>query len=109
MANGIESELDVLRDIRELLLLMAEPQLAERDRARREDLRRVAGRSEKSVKAVLLMDGTRSQAAIAKEVPMDVGQLSRLVKALNDAGLLRGSTNPHLVMPVSEAVFSEGK
>lgn len=109
MANGNESELDVLRDIRDLLMLMAEPQLAERDKARREDLRRIAGKGEKNMRAVLLMDGTKNQAAVAKEVPMDVGQVSRLVKALGEAKLLKDTPNPHIVIPVSESVFKEAK
>lgn len=103
-----ESELDVLREIRDLLMLMAEPQLAERDKVRREQLRKVAGRGEKNMKAVLLMDGTRNQAAIAKEAPIDGGQLSGLVKALREAKLLREDANPSLVIPVSESMFKEG-
>jgi DNA-binding MarR family transcriptional regulator len=104
-----ETELEVLGEIRDLLMLMAEPQLAERDKLRREQLRRIAGKSEKNIKAVLLMDGTKNQSAIAKEVPVDIGQLSKLVKALNEAKLLKPSQNPAVVIPVSESVFKEAK
>lgn len=104
-----ETELDILRDIRDLLMLMAEPQLAERDQSRRDQLRKIAGKGEKNMKAVLLMDGTRNQASIAKEVPIDVGQLSTLVKNLREAGLLKVDANPAIVIPVSESVFKENK
>lgn len=104
-----ETELDILRDMRDLLMLMAEPQLAVRDQTRRNQLKKIAGKGEKNMKAVLLMDGTRHQAAIAKEVPIDVGQLSTLVKALREAKLLKEDANPTLVIPVSESVFKEDK
>lgn len=105
--NNPENEIDLLRDIRELLMLIAEPQLAERDRVRRDQLRKIAGKGEKNMKAVLLMDGSRNQAAIAKEVPIDVGQLSTLVKNLREAKLLHEGSNPHVVIPVNESVFKE--
>lgn len=104
-----ETELDVLLEIRDLLLLIAEPQLAERDRKWRDELRKIAGKSEKSIKAVMLMDGNRNQASIAKEIPMDVGQLSKLVKALKAASLLNPSENPQVVIPVTESIFKEEK
>lgn len=102
------SELEVLCEIRDLLLVLAEPQLAERDRVRREQLRKIAGKGEKNIKAVLLMDGTRKQSAIAKEAPIDIGQLSKLVKNLSEAKLLKPGQNPALVIPVSPSVFTEG-
>lgn len=102
-----ESELDVLREIRELLTVIAEPQLAERDKVRRAELRRIAGRGEKTMRAVLLMDGSRTQASIAKEVPIDAGQLSSLVRTLREAKLLKESASPAVVIPVSEAIFKE--
>lgn len=103
-----EAELEILRDIKDLLTLIAEPQLAERDKARRERLREAAGRGEKTKKAALLMDGRHTQAEIAKTVPIDQGQLSRLVKALASAELLdSSSTNPCLIIPVTPAVFTE--
>jgi len=102
-----ESEYEVLCEIRNLLLLIAEPQIAERDRSMREQLRKLAGKSEKNIKACLLMDGSRSQAAIVKEVPIDFGQLSKLVKALGAAQLLKDGSSPALVIPVSESIFKE--
>jgi DNA-binding MarR family transcriptional regulator len=100
-----ESEYAVLCEIRDLLLLIAEPQIAGRDRLRRDQLRKVIGKSEKNIKACLLMDGSRNQSAIAKEVPIDVGQLSKLVKALGEAQLLKDGSSPAIVIPVSESIF----
>ena len=104
-----ETQLDVLRDIRELLQLIAEPQLAIRDKARRDALRKVIGKSDKNLNSVLLMDGSRKQATIAKEVPIDIGQLSKLVKSLSEAKLLTPSVNPTLVIPVSSSILTEDK
>jgi hypothetical protein len=47
------------------------------------------------------MDGIRSQAAIRKDCGMDVGNLSRLVKALREAKLIGpDDKRPTLVFPV---------
>jgi hypothetical protein len=97
--------LEMLGEIRDLLRLIAEPQLAERDRKLREELRRIAGKGEKNIKAVLLMDGSRNQTAIVKEASIDFGQLSKLVKALRTAKLLTDKENPELVIPITESVF----
>jgi len=101
------AELKVLCEIRDLLLLMAEPQIAQRDKAMREQLRKIAGRSEKNIKAISLMDGSRNQAAIVKEVPIDFGQLSKLVKNLAAAKLLKPGSSLEIVIPVTESVFKE--
>jgi hypothetical protein len=82
--------LSTVREIRDLVRLMAEPAIAERDRDLRVELRRVIGRSVPGAKAVLLMDGTRSQATIQKETRINQGQLSTLVKQLNQCKLLSG-------------------
>jgi hypothetical protein len=104
-----QTELDVLVEIRDLFLLIAEPQLAERDKKWRDELRKIAGKGEKNIRAVMLMDGSRNQAAIAKEIPMDVGQLSKLVKSLKAANLLKPTENPEVVIPVTESIFREEK
>jgi hypothetical protein len=104
-----DRQLDLMIEIRDLLLLLAEPQLAERDRKWRDELRRIAGKGEKNIQAVMLMDGSRNQAAIAKEIPMDVGQLSKLVKSLKGAKLLKPTENPEIVIPVAESIFREEK
>lgn len=102
-----ESQTELLTEMRDLLRLLAEPQLAERDRKWRDELRKIAGRGERNIRAVLLMNGTRSQSAIAKEIPMDVGQLSKLVKSLRSVDLLKNNINPEIVIPVTEAIFQE--
>lgn len=103
-----ESELEVLKDIRELLTLVAEPQLAERDKKRRDELRRIAGKGEKNIKAVLAMQGVKSQKEISSEAKIDASQLSRLVKSLHSAGLLDPNSDvPKLVFPVNEQLFLE--
>jgi hypothetical protein len=102
-----EAEFAVLAEIRDLLLLIAEPQIAQRDRIMREQLRKIAGKSAKNIKAISLMDGSRNQAAIAKEVPIDFSQLSKLVKSLMAANLVKPGANPAIAIPVTESVFKE--
>lgn len=102
-----EEKMGLLVEIRDLLRLIAEPQLAERDKKWRNELRNIAGKSDKAIKAVMLMDGSRNQAAIAKAVPIDVGQLSRLMKALKSSELLTSKENPEVVIPVTESIFQE--
>jgi DNA-binding MarR family transcriptional regulator len=103
-----DAEFAMLTEIRDLLLLIAEPQIAQRDKSMRDELRKIAGKSMKNIKAISLMDGSRNQSVIAKEVPMDHGNLSKLVKTLDEAKLLRSSTNPTIAIPVSESMFREG-
>jgi hypothetical protein len=78
----------LLREIRDLLRLMAEPALVKRDERLRTSLQQVIGKSKQKAEAVVLMDGTRSQAAIRKGCGIDDGNLSRLVKALREAELI---------------------
>jgi hypothetical protein len=103
-----ETEIEILRDIRELLTLIAEPQLESRDKKRRDDLRKVAGRSNKNIAAIMLMSGLNSQKEIAKRTNFDSGNLSRLVKALASAELLdANSENPKIVIPLSTQLFEQ--
>ena len=81
-------EVELLIEIRDLLEIVAEPALAKRDAKRRASIRSIVGESIKKAKAVLLMDGSRSQSAISKEAGIDAGNLSRLVKALSTAKLI---------------------
>ena len=80
--------LSAVREIRDLIRLMAEPAIAERDRKLRTELRRVVGKSVNGAKAVPLMDGSRSQTDIHKESGINKGQLSTLVKQLSEAKLI---------------------
>ena len=81
-------EIELLTEMRDLLQVMAEPALAKRDKKFRDAIRVVAGKSPKRGNAIMLMDGSRSQSAIVKEVGMDQGNLSRLVKALTAQALI---------------------
>jgi hypothetical protein len=60
----LDEQTELLREMRDLLLVIAEPALAKRDQARRVSLRETVGNGKtKNAKAVLLMDGKRTQAA----------------------------------------------
>jgi len=83
--------LSAVNDIRELLRLLAEPAIAQRDKKLRSELRRIVGTSPQKAKAVFLMDGSRTQAIIQRESRINQGNLSRLVKQLNVAKLLLGN------------------
>jgi hypothetical protein len=82
--------LSAIHEIRDLVRLMAEPAIADRDRKLRVELRRIVGRSDRVAKSVLRMDGTRTQRDIHKEVGINEGQLSTIVKQLKDNHLLSG-------------------
>ena len=85
----MSEDTEILREIRDLLRLMAEPALAKRDERLRTLLQQIIGKSKQKAEAVVLMDATRSQATIRKDCGIDHGNLSRLVKALRDAELIR--------------------
>jgi DNA-binding MarR family transcriptional regulator len=92
---------EILREIRDLLRLMAEPALAKRDERLRTSLQELIGKSKQKAAAVVLMDGTRSQADIRKDCGIDNGNLSRLVKVLREAELIGSDDKyPKLVFPV---------
>ncbi len=56
--------LSAVREIRDLVRLMAEPAIAERDQKLRGELRRVSGAASRKARSVLLMDGNLDAAAI---------------------------------------------
>jgi DNA-binding transcriptional ArsR family regulator len=97
-------------EIRDLLRILAEPAIAERDQKSRDVLRTLAGSSKGAKpKAILLMDGTRTQAQIVSECGIHKGQLSELVKALREAGLLKGDPKqPKLSVTIPETFFDVG-
>lgn len=98
---------ELLREIRDLLLVIAEPGLAKRDERLRESLTEIVGKSKAKAAAVLLMDGSRNQAAIKKESGIDVGALSRCVKALRHAKLIAGDDkHPKLVLTIPPNIFA---
>lgn len=99
---------EAILEIRELLRLLAEPAIAERDEKRRNEVRRIVGASDPKAKSVLLMDGTRNQLAIHKETGINQGHLSTLVKQLSQAGLIVGdSKQPKLAILLPSTFFEK--
>ena len=84
----MDENTQLLKEMRDLLRVIAEPALAERDQKRRTIIRELVGRSEKKAKAILLMDGSRNQKTICADCGIDNGDLSRLEKALRAKELL---------------------
>lgn len=62
-----EEQTELLREMRDLLRVMAEPALAKRDEGFRGALTKLVGTSRARAKAVSLMDGSKTQATICKE------------------------------------------
>ena len=84
----MDLQTELLQKILDVVTLIAEPQIAQRDERLRNALSEIVGKGKLKAKAVCLMDGTKLQAAICKESGIDAGALSRLSKALREAGLL---------------------
>ena len=106
----MNEQIDLLREMRDLLRVIAEPALAKRDEKLRASLRSVIGKSKLASKAVLLMDGGRSQTVIYKEAGIDQGALSKLVKSLRAEGLLASDDkHPKLVIAIPPNFFDQEK
>jgi len=58
--STLNEQIDLLREMRDLLRVIAEPALAKRDEKLRTGLREVVGKSKLAARAILLMDGARS-------------------------------------------------
>lgn len=102
----MSQDTELLTEIRNLLQVIAEPSLAKRDARFRASLRTVVGGSRKKAAAVLSMDGSRTQSAIAKESGFDPANVSRLVKALTAAELIApDEKHPKLVLKVPPTFF----
>lgn len=97
----MDEQTELLREMVELLRLIAEPEIAKRDKKRRVALAEIVGKSQQKINAILLMDGVKTQAAIGKEAKIDHGALSRLTKALRAADLIANEDKPpKLVFPL---------
>ena len=101
----MSEETELLREIRDLLLLLAEPAVAKRDESHRAALRELVGRSKAKAKAVAAMDGSRSRQAICKESGIDQGDLSRLIKVLRERRLIVDGDTPKLTIALPPAFF----
>jgi hypothetical protein len=105
----MSEEIELLTEIRDLMQVMAEPALAHRDAKLRSSLRGLVGASAKKAKAVMLMDGTRTQATLVKDSGMDQGGVSRLVKALAEAKLIAADQkHPKVLLKVPATFFDGG-
>lgn len=101
--------LSAVREIRDLIRLMAEPAIAERDQKFRDELRRIVGKSAPKANAVLLMDGSRTQRAIHEDAKIQESHLSTLVKQLNGSKLLSdGGKEPKLAISIPANFFENG-
>lgn len=104
------SEIALLTEIRDLLLLMAKDKIAARDKRLRDELLTIAGKGKLQQAAVLLMDGSRRQGEIQKKAGIDPAQLSRLLKALREKKLLNDEReNPKIVIPLPSDFFEKSK
>ena len=110
MSEHSEQILNAVNEIRELIRLMAEPQIAARDQKLREELKRIVGRSVPKQKSVFLMDGNHTQATIRQKSGMNQGHLSTLVKQLGQGKLLVGDPKlPKLAISIPSNFFENSE
>jgi hypothetical protein len=106
MVDANAELLSAIYEIRDLIRLMAEPAIAERDKKLRTELHRLVGNSGPKAKAIFLMDGTRTQATIQKDTGFNQGNLSTLVKQLKASQLLVGDgKQPKLAISIPDNFF----
>ena len=101
----MSEETELLSEIRDLLLLLAEPAIAKRDESHGAALREIVGRSKAKAKAVAAMEGSKSRQVICKESGIDQGDLSRLIKILRERKLIVDGDMPKLVVALPIAFF----
>jgi DNA-binding MarR family transcriptional regulator len=101
--------LQTVRQIHELLALLAEDKVAERDAKQRAKLREIVGSGKKQA-ATLLMDGSRSQKEIVNESCLSQSKVSTLISDLSHAGLLIGDRKlPKLAISIPANFFEENE
>jgi DNA-binding MarR family transcriptional regulator len=104
----LDEQTQLLREMRDLLLVIAEPALAKRDERLRTALKEIVGKSRAKAKAIVLMDGSRSPSAIYKESGIDQGDLSRLLKTLRSNSLIKADEKyPQLVISLPPNFFEK--
>jgi len=105
--NSIEL-LETVRRIHDLLELLAEDKIAERDAKQRTTLIEIVGASVPMQKSILLMDGTNTQTDIHTKTSAHKGQLSTLVGKLSTAKLLVGDSKyPKLAISIPSNFFEK--
>lgn len=98
--------LAAVEEIRELVRLMAEPAIAERDAKRRTELKRIVGSSLQKGQAVLQMNGTHERKDIQRDTGISKGNLSTLLKLLKESDLISGDgKQPKLAISVPPNFF----
>jgi len=102
-------QIELLREVRDLLRIIAEPALAKRDERLRASLTSIVGKSKQKAKAVLLMDGSRTQLAIRESTGIDPGNLSRLAKELRSKELIGNDDKPKLVISIPPNFFEDSE
>ena len=101
--------LNAILEIRDLVRLLAEPAIAERDQKLRSELKRIVGNSPAKRKSVFFMDGNRTQSDIQRETNINQGHLSTLVKQLKENKLLNGDAKkPKLAISIPPNFFESG-
>jgi len=98
--------LQTVRKIHDLLELLAENKIAQRDAKQRAELREIVGSSSSKQKSIFLMDGTRTQSEIVRETSVNQGHLSTMVGKLHKANLLVSDTKkPRLGITIPSNFF----
>jgi uncharacterized membrane protein len=105
----MDEQTKLLSEIRDFLQVIAEPALAKRDERLRQALKEIVGKSPQRAKAIQLMDGSKTQAAIRDEIGWDKGNVSRFVKALREVGLVKGDDKIGLTISVPANFFDNSK
>src|ERR1035437_3972536 len=109
MADISAEMLSAICEMRDLIRLMAEPQIAARDQKLRDELIRIVGKSAPKAKSVLLMDGSHTQLAIRQKISINQGNLSTLVKQLTASKLIIGDgKQPKLAISIPSNFFEKG-
>jgi len=104
----MDAQTELLKKILDVVTLIAEPQIAQRDEKRRVALTAIVGKGAKTIKAASLMDGTRTQSVVCKDSGLDQGALSRLTKALRESSLLDpDSKDPKISIPLTTRFWEE--
>lgn len=109
MTLADNEQVELLREVRDLLRVIAEPALAKRDERFRTSLTSIVGKSTQKAKAVQLMDGSRNQSAIRDATGMDSGNLSRLTKQLRSEELIADVDKPKLAISIPPNFFENSE
>jgi hypothetical protein len=110
MGDHSEKILEAVNEIRELIRVMAEPQIAARDKKLSEELIRIVGKSVQKQESILLMNGDHTQVDISKKTGMKSSNLSPLVKQLNEGKLLVGDIKrPKLAILILSTFFENAE